>query len=49
MDVLRIENLIKNYGKTRVLDGISFSIHSGEIVGFVGKNVWDGVCTFFGF
>ena len=38
MDVLRIENLIKNYGKTRVLDGISFSIHSGEIVGFVGKN-----------
>mgnify|MGYP002397517911 CR=1 FL=1 len=37
MDV-RIENLSKHYGPQKAVDGISFEIRSGEIVGFLGPN-----------
>ncbi len=35
---LRIENLSKHYGNQKAVDHISFSITSGEIIGFLGPN-----------
>ncbi len=37
MDI-KIEGLTKSYGLQRAVDGISFEITSGEIVGFLGPN-----------
>ena len=34
--MIKIENLVKNYGKNRAVDDISFEIGRGEIVGFLG-------------
>lgn len=36
--MIQVENLTKNYGPTRALKGVSFSISKGEIVGFLGPN-----------
>jgi ABC-2 type transport system ATP-binding protein len=36
--VLEIDQLTKNYGTTRALEGISLTVSSGEIYGFVGAN-----------
>ena len=36
--MIEIENLVKNYGKTKALDGISLKIEVGELYGFVGPN-----------
>ncbi len=36
--MIQIENLVKNYGKIEALKGISFSVKSGEVVGFLGPN-----------
>ena len=33
-----VQDLTKRYGATRAVDGISFSVESGEIVGFLGPN-----------
>ncbi len=33
-----VENITKTYGSQKALDAISFSINSGEIVGFLGPN-----------
>ncbi|MDO4190387.1 MAG: gliding motility-associated ABC transporter ATP-binding subunit GldA [Bacteroidales bacterium] len=35
---LEIEHISKTYGSRRVLNDVSFSLHSGEIVGFLGPN-----------
>ncbi|MBV7295559.1 ATP-binding cassette domain-containing protein [Corynebacterium sp. TAE3-ERU12] len=35
---LVIDNLVKTYGELRALDGMSFTVHPGEIYGFVGSN-----------
>ena len=35
---IRVENLRRHFGRTRAVDGISFTFHSGQIVGFVGPN-----------
>ncbi|MFP5021422.1 ABC transporter ATP-binding protein [Pseudonocardia phyllosphaerae] len=35
---LEIDSLTKRYGDTLALDGISFDVRDGEIVGFVGSN-----------
>ncbi len=32
------ENLVKSYGKTMAVDGLSLRVKSGEIVGFLGPN-----------
>ena len=36
--MIEINNLVKNFGKKRALDGVSFSVKKGEIVGFLGPN-----------
>ena len=36
--MIEISNLTKNYGKIKAVDDISFSVQSGEIVGFLGPN-----------
>lgn len=36
--ILEVENLIKLYGTFRALDGISFSIPKGKIIGLLGPN-----------
>ena len=35
---IEIKNLTKVYGAQKAIDGISFSIGAGEIVGFLGPN-----------
>jgi len=37
-EVIRTENLIKNFGKLEVLKGISTSIHKGEVVSIIGPS-----------
>ncbi len=37
MDI-KIENLTKSYGPQRAVDNISFSVRTGEILGFLGPN-----------
>ena len=36
--MIEINNLVKKFGKKNALDGVSFSIKKGEIVGFLGPN-----------
>ncbi len=36
--VLRAENLVKKYGKRTVVNGVSFDVRQGEIVGLLGPN-----------
>lgn len=36
--ILSLENLTKKYGSTRAVDGISFAIRRGEVVGLLGPN-----------
>ncbi len=36
--MIRVEDLVKHFGRTRAVDGISFDVERGEIVGFLGPN-----------
>jgi len=36
--VIEVENLTKDYGKLRAVDGINFDVAEGEIFGFLGPN-----------
>ena len=36
--VLKIENLRRSYGDIRALDGVSFKIPEGKIIGLLGPN-----------
>ncbi len=47
MDELRVEHLAKFYGKKQVVKDISFSMHSGEIVGLLGPNGAGKTTTFY--
>ncbi len=38
MAILEIRNLIKNFGKTEVLKGVSFSMEEGEVVSVIGSS-----------
>lgn len=38
MELLKIENLTKTMKKKKILDSISLTVNSGEIVGFLGPN-----------
>jgi len=37
-ELLRCENLYKNYGNTKALNGINLSLESGKIIGLLGPN-----------
>jgi ABC-2 type transport system ATP-binding protein len=37
-DAIAVENLLKHYGKSRAINGISFSVSPGTIFGFLGPN-----------
>ena len=36
--MIRIDNLVKTFGAKRAVDGISFNVERGEVVGFLGPN-----------
>ncbi|HLX79115.1 MAG TPA: ATP-binding cassette domain-containing protein [Burkholderiales bacterium] len=36
--MIKIENLVKSFGAKRAVDGISFAVERGEVVGFLGPN-----------
>jgi ABC-2 type transport system ATP-binding protein len=36
--MIKIENLVKTFGPKRAVDGISFSVERGEVLGFLGPN-----------
>jgi len=37
-EILKISELQKYYGKIKAIDGISFSVNSGEVIGILGPN-----------
>jgi len=36
--MIEVENLTKRYGRNTAVNGISFSVNKGEILGFLGPN-----------
>lgn len=38
MSVIVVENLKKYFGQTKAVDGVSFEVNQGEILGFLGPN-----------
>ena len=38
MPMLDVQGLVKTYGRRRVVDGVSFIVERGEIVGLLGSN-----------
>ena len=37
-NIVRVENLVKNYGEVRAVKGISFSVERGSLFAFLGLN-----------
>lgn len=36
--VVQVKNLVKTFGRTRALDGLNLTVHTGEVHGFLGPN-----------
>src|SRR5499427_3478906 len=36
--MIRVQNLVKDFGAKRAVDGVSFSVDRGEVLGFLGPN-----------
>ncbi len=36
--MIKVENLVKTFGPKRAVDGVSFSVERGEVLGFLGPN-----------
>src|SRR5688572_20872816 len=36
--MIRIDNLVKSFGPKRAVDGVSFAVERGEVLGFLGPN-----------
>jgi len=36
--VIKVENLSKSFGSKRAVDGVSFEVGKGEVLGFLGPN-----------
>ncbi|MCK5832158.1 LPS export ABC transporter ATP-binding protein [bacterium] len=45
--ILRAENLVKVFGKRRVVDGLSLEVKQGEIIGLLGPNGAGKTTTFY--
>ena len=37
-ELVKMENIVKTYGKVQALNGVSMSVYDSEIVGLVGDN-----------
>jgi ABC-2 type transport system ATP-binding protein len=35
---MAVQNLVRHFGRTRAVDGVSFTLESGRVLGFVGPN-----------
>ncbi|MBW2621599.1 MAG: LPS export ABC transporter ATP-binding protein [Deltaproteobacteria bacterium] len=46
-DCFRVEDLVKNYGRKRVVDRVSLNVGRGEIVGLLGPNGAGKTTTFY--
>ena len=44
---LRIESLYKNFGKKKVVQGIDFTMQTGEVLGLLGPNGSGKTTTFY--
>src|ERR1700740_898294 len=38
MPILQVKGLVKFYGRRKVVDGVSFEVSAGEVVGLLGPN-----------
>src|ERR1051326_1012702 len=38
MSMIEVDNLVKRYGETAAVDGISFQVAEGDFFGFLGPN-----------
>jgi ABC-2 type transport system ATP-binding protein len=38
MSAIEVNNLVKYYGNTKALDGITFNLEKGEVLAFLGPN-----------
>ncbi|MGN1050853.1 MAG: ATP-binding cassette domain-containing protein, partial [Acutalibacteraceae bacterium] len=36
--MVEVKNLTKSYGAIKALDNVSFTVNTGEVVGFLGPN-----------
>ena len=36
--MIKVENLVKTFGTKRAVNGISFTVERGEVLGFLGPN-----------
>jgi len=36
--MIQVDGLTKDYGPTRAVDGVTFNVHKGEVLGFLGPN-----------
>ncbi len=37
-EIIRVEEIVKRYGSTEALSGVSFSVQQGEVIGLLGPN-----------
>ena len=37
-EIVKVTHLKKNFGRFEALKDVSFTVHSGEVVGFIGPN-----------